>query len=70
MTILAHTSAMSPKQRFPVMLEGSTLDALRAIQSEHGITPSEQIRRALQEWIAKQGVKKTARKRVAARKRA
>jgi hypothetical protein len=42
---------MSPKQRFPVMLEAHQLAALRRIDQQHGIRVSEQIRRAIDHWL-------------------
>jgi hypothetical protein len=45
---------MSPKKRFPVMLEPEQLEGLLAIERATGATRSEQIRRALNEWIMKE----------------
>lgn len=51
-------------------LETEIMDALAAIRDRDGIAVSEQVRRALKEWIAEKGVKmKPDRKRVVARKR-
>lgn len=51
-------------------LETEIMDALAAIRDRDGITVSEQVRRALKQWIAEKGVKmKTDRKRAQTRKR-
>ncbi len=62
---------MSPKHRFPVMLEPYQLEGLRLLEAHTGTTPSEQIRRAIEEWLARHGVrrKETERKRVRPRRR-
>ena len=66
---LAHTCAMSPKQRFPVMLEPAQVAALREIEARTGARISEQIRRAIDDWVAKQGDKETGRRRAQTRRR-
>lgn len=45
---------MSPKQRFPVMLEPSQLAALKAIESKTGARIGEQIRRAIDAYLQTQ----------------
>jgi hypothetical protein len=60
---------MSPKQRFPVMLEPSQLSALKAIESKTGARVSEQIRRAIDQWLESSGEMKSDRKRAGTRKR-
>ena len=67
--MMAHTSAMSPKQRFPVMLEPDQIARLKAIEARTGARISEQIRRAVDQWLDAQGDDKSERKRVSARKR-
>jgi antitoxin component of RelBE/YafQ-DinJ toxin-antitoxin module len=49
-------------------LETEILAALEAIRERDGITVSEQVRRALKQWIAEKGVK-ADRKRVSPRSR-
>lgn len=67
---MAHASAMSPKQRFPVMLEPSQLTALKAIEKKTGARVSEQIRRAIDKWLGEQqGEDKSERLRAGTRKR-
>lgn len=63
--------SMSPKIRFQVMLEPEQLEALRRRQDETGVTVGELIRRAIDAALpGRQPQKKTARKRVAPRRRA
>ena len=51
-------------------LETEIMDALGAIRDRDGIAVSEQVRRALKEWIAAKGVTlKAERKRAVTRKR-
>ena len=51
-----HTCAMSPKQRFAVMLEPGQLAALQEIERRIGAPISEQIRRAIDAYLATQTV--------------
>ena len=60
---------MTPRKRRTFWIDDEQLDALQEIRNRDGVLPSEQIRRALDDWFKKKGVKKTDRKRVAARKR-
>jgi len=53
---------MSPKQRFPVMLEPAQLSALRAIEQQTGAPVAEQIRRAIDAYLAQKGTKKPPKK--------
>ena len=51
-------------------LETEIMDALAAIRDRDGIAVSEQVRRALKQWIDSKNVKgKSERKRAATRKR-
>jgi ribbon-helix-helix CopG family protein len=51
-------------------LETEIMDALAAIRDRDGVAVSEQVRRALKQWIAEKGVKmKADRKRAETRKR-
>jgi hypothetical protein len=51
-------------------LETEIMDALAEIRERDGIAVSEQVRRALKEWITAKGVKvKAGRKRALTRKR-
>jgi hypothetical protein len=59
---------MSPKTRFQVMLEPEQLAAMRRTEEKTGAAIGEQIRRAIDEWLRRQGGK-TERKRARTRKR-
>jgi hypothetical protein len=60
---------MSLKVRYNLMIEGRQRDALRRIKQRDGIPESEQIRRALDEWLERKGDSKRDRKRTSTRKR-
>ena len=62
-------SHMTPKKRYGFWAEEDQIAGLRKVKERDGVLESEQIRRAIDDWLAKKGVKKTGRKRVAARKR-
>jgi hypothetical protein len=47
---------MSRKTRFPLMLDPKQLDALKEIEERLGVTPSEQIRRAITHYLADERV--------------
>jgi hypothetical protein len=47
---------MSPKQRFPVMLEPAQLAALKAIETRSGAPVAELIRRAIDQYLETQTV--------------
>ena len=53
---MAHTSAMSPKQRFPVMLEPQQVALMKAIEQKTGAPVAEQIRRAVNAYLEQQTV--------------
>jgi Arc/MetJ-type ribon-helix-helix transcriptional regulator len=53
---------MSPKGRYTLFLEDYQREALKTIKERDGVSESEQIRRALDEWHAKRGIKKTAKR--------
>jgi hypothetical protein len=58
-----------PRIRFNFFIEETQRDGLRAIEEARGVPLAEQIRRAIDEWLAREGVTKTARKRPKTRKR-
>jgi hypothetical protein len=51
---------MTPRQRYNFFMESEHHEALKAIKERDGIPESEQIRRAIADWITKNGVKKNA----------
>jgi hypothetical protein len=63
--------SMSPKELTAFRFDAALLDGLRAVKERDGIPIAEQVRRAVEAWLDSRGVtvKKTERKRVAARKR-
>lgn len=62
---------MSPsnKAQTAFRIDEDVLAALRAIKERDGVPISEQVRRALAEWVRLQGDVKADRKRAATRKR-
>jgi hypothetical protein len=60
---------MTPKARYTFFIDDEQREGLRAIKAARGIPESEQIRRAVDDWLKREGVTKAERKRVAARKR-
>jgi hypothetical protein len=53
---MAQYGAMSPKQKFNLVIEPSQLAALRAIEERTGARISEQIRRAIKGYLESQKV--------------
>lgn len=66
---MAHSLPMSPKQRFPVMLEPAQLAAMKTIEERTGARVSEQIRRAIDRYLESAEGGKSDRKRALTRKR-
>jgi hypothetical protein len=59
-----------PRQRFNFWIDDELRNGLRAVRDRDGIVESEQIRRAIREWLAQKGVrKKPDPRRGASRKR-
>jgi hypothetical protein len=62
---------MTPRLRYGFWIDEAQRDGLRQVKERDGILESEQIRRAISEWLEKKGVKtKTARTRRGSRTRA
>jgi hypothetical protein len=61
--------AMTLKARYNFMIHEAQRDGLRAIKERDGISESEQIRRAIDAWLANKGVRKADRTRARTRKR-
>jgi len=57
------------RTRFNFFIEDEQREGLRAIEEARGIPKSEQIRRAIDEWLKREGVTKAERKRAVTRKR-
>ena len=60
---------MTPKKLAAFRLDPELIDGLQAVKDRTGAPIAEQVRRAIVAWLDKNGVKKTERKRVAARER-
>ena len=54
---------MSRRKRYAFWIEQEQLEGLHEIRARDGVLPSEQIRRALDEWLKKRGVRKVPRPR-------
>jgi hypothetical protein len=62
---------MSPKKLTNFRIDEELLTGLERLRLDRGISVSEQVRRAIQDWLVKQGVKvKAAPRRVSARRKA
>jgi ribbon-helix-helix protein len=60
---------MSPRERYNFLIDAEQREGLRRIKERDGIPESEQIRRAIDEWLEKKGVMKAGRTRARPRKR-
>jgi hypothetical protein len=61
---------MTPKRLANFRLEDELVEGLQAVKERDGIPLTEQVRRAIRQWLQDRGViEKTDRKRVRARKR-
>ena len=60
---------MTPKNRYTFFIDDDQRLVLTAIKERDGISESEQIRRAIKDWVEKRGVMKADRKRSEKRKR-
>lgn len=61
---------MSPKTRYNFLIDEDQRLALRRIKEHEGIPESEQIRRAIAEWLERRGETKTANRRATTRRKA
>ena len=62
---------MAPLRPTNFRLESELIEGLQIVKDRDGISVTEQVRRAVREWLEKKGVAvKTERKRAATRKRA
>lgn len=64
-------AVMTPLRiRYNVFLDPAQLDGLRQVKERDGMLPAEQIRRAIDRWLAQKGVTvKSERKRARTRER-
>ena len=66
---ITYTYSMPVKTRYNFMIDETQRDALRRIKERDGIAESEQIRRAIAEWLERRNEMRTDRPRLNARKR-
>ncbi len=61
---------MTPKKLTNFRIDSELLEAMEGIRQRDGVPVSEQVRRAIQDWLKKRGVSVEAdRKRASTRKR-
>jgi len=60
---------MTPRQRYGFWIDEDQRAGLRTVKERDGILESEQIRRAIDDWLTKKSVKRAGRKRAGTRKR-
>jgi hypothetical protein len=61
---------MSPRKRYSFWIDDRQADGLKAIKERDGVLESEQIRRAIDEWLVRKGIGgKPERPRAGTRKR-
>ena len=60
---------MTPRKKYSFYIDDEQSDGLKAIKERDGVLESEQIRRAINDWLEKKGVKKSDRKRSGKRQR-
>ena len=62
---------MTPRKKYSFWIDDEQADGLKELKERDGVLESEQIRRAINDWLEKKGVrlKKTERARRVTRKR-
>lgn len=60
---------MASRKRYSFWIEDEQAAGLKLVKDRDGISESEQIRRALNEWLRTKGAVKAERKRAGTRKR-
>jgi hypothetical protein len=60
---------MTPRRKYSFWIDDEQAEGLKAIKDRDGVLESEQIRRAINDWLQKKGVMKAERKRAVTRKR-
>jgi hypothetical protein len=60
---------MSPRKLYNFLIDPDLAEGLKAVKTRDGISESEQVRRAIRDWLSRKGVMKSGRKRVAPRER-
>jgi hypothetical protein len=57
------------RRKYSFYIDDEQAEGLKSVKERDGVLESEQIRRAISDWLDKKGVRKTERKRAATRKR-
>ncbi len=60
---------MTPRKRYSFWIDDEQSEGLKRVKKRDGVLESEQIRRAINDWLQKKGVKEAGRKRAVTRKR-
>lgn len=60
---------MSPRKKYSFYIDDSQAEALKQIKERDGVLESEQIRRAIDDWIEKRGVNVKAASRRSLKRR-
>ena len=61
---------MTPRRRYSFWIDDQQAEGLKAVKERDGVLESEQIRRAINDWLEKKGVSiKPERKRPVTRRR-
>jgi hypothetical protein len=61
---------MAPRKRYSFWIDHEQASGLKVVKERDGVPESEQIRRAINDWLEKKGVRgKTERPRAVTRKR-
>jgi hypothetical protein len=60
---------MTPRKLYNFYIDPDLAAGLKRLKERDGVPESEQVRRAVREWLQRKGVLKAERKRVVARKR-
>jgi hypothetical protein len=62
---------VSPRRKYSFWIDDRQADGLKEIKERDGVLESEQIRRAIDDWLAKKGItEKTADRRAPTRRKA
>lgn len=58
---------MTPRRRYSFWIDDDQAEGLKVVKERDGVLESEQIRRAINDWLEKKGVRKPERKRTITR---
>jgi Ribbon-helix-helix domain len=58
-----------PRKKYSFWIDEEQAEGLKVVKERDGVLESEQIRRAINDWLEKKGVGKPERKRAVTRKR-